>query len=190
MVLRAHQHRRLGGRSVRSPVGTVAAAVRPNYFPGSTPPKHLATAQCQAIMASTRLVSVRSDLHHFSPCTLARLDPPSVLKVSRFVRDKLADRLLTSPPPGEDKAALAWYQQAELMHARWAMLGVAGMAAPEIVGNPFVDGPLPNWADAHRFFDGSLSLTPTLCLLCKMFMMNWAEVRRWQDMKNPGFRAC
>ena len=41
LVLRAHQHRRLGGRSVRSPVGTVAAAVRPNYFPGSTPPEHL-----------------------------------------------------------------------------------------------------------------------------------------------------
>ena len=42
---------------------------------------------------------------------------------------------------GEDKVALQWYQQAELVHARWAMLGVAGMAAPELVGNPFVDGP-------------------------------------------------
>jgi hypothetical protein len=47
------------------------------------------------------------------------------------------------------------------MHARWAMLGVAGMAAPEIVGNPFVDGPLPNWADAP-FFDGYIADANTL----------------------------
>ena len=70
------------------------------------------------------------------------------------------------------------------MHARWAMLGVAGMAAPEIVGNPFVDGPLPNWADAP-FFDGYIADANTLFVV-QMFMMNWAEVRRWQDMKNPG----
>jgi|TARA_B100000767_G_scaffold266167_1_gene283176 hypothetical protein len=85
---------------------------------------------------------------------------------------------------GEDKAALEWYQQAELMHARWAMLGVAGMAAPEILGNPLVDGPLPNWAEAP-FFDGYVADANTLFVV-QMFMMNWAEVRRWQDIKNPG----
>lgn len=80
--------------------------------------------------------------------------------------------------------ALQWYQQAELVHARWAMLGVAGMAAPELVGNPFVDGPLPNWAEAP-FFDGYITDANTLFVV-QMFFMNWAEVRRWQDMKNPG----
>ncbi len=40
-MIRAHRHRNLGCRSARSSVRTVAAAVRPNYFPGSTPPKHL-----------------------------------------------------------------------------------------------------------------------------------------------------
>ena len=85
---------------------------------------------------------------------------------------------------GEEKDAFAWYQQAELMHARWAMLGVAGMAAPELLGNPFVDGPLPNWAEAP-FYDGYIADSNTLFVV-KMFFMNWAEVRRWQDMKNPG----
>ena len=28
---------------------------------------------------------------------------------------------------GADPKALAWYRQAELVHARWAMLGVAGV---------------------------------------------------------------
>ena len=70
------------------------------------------------------------------------------------------------------------------MHARWAMLGVAGMAAPEIFGNPLVDGPLPNWADAP-FYDGYIADANTLFVV-QMFLMNWAEVRRWQDMKNPG----
>jgi hypothetical protein len=121
-------------------VGAVAAA-RPNYFPGTTPPKHLDG-------------TMPGDFG-FDPLNL-----------------------------GEDKEALAWYQQAELMHARWAMLGVTGMAAPEIIGNPFVEGPLPNWYDAP-LWDGYMA-SPNTLFVVQMFMMNWAEVRRWQDMKNPG----
>ncbi|MGB1601938.1 MAG: chlorophyll a/b-binding protein, partial [Promethearchaeia archaeon] len=62
--------------------------------------------------------------------------------------DALALRALLKKVSVEGKecvgASEAQSLQAELMHARWAMLGVAGMAAPEILGNPFVDGPLPN----------------------------------------------
>jgi hypothetical protein len=141
--LKARVARRgVAARASRARVVAVSAsAARPNYFPGTTPPKHL-----DGTMPGD---------YGFDPLNL-----------------------------GEDKAALEWYQQAELMHARWAMLGVAGMAAPELVGNPFVDGPLPNWAEAP-FFDGYIADANTLFVV-QMFMMNWAEVRRWQDMKNPG----
>merc|ERR1712178_22666 len=33
---------------------------------------------------------------------------------------------------GKDPQALTWYQQAELQHARWAMLAVAGIIAQNI----------------------------------------------------------
>jgi hypothetical protein len=85
---------------------------------------------------------------------------------------------------GEDKVALEWYKQAELQHARWAMLGVTGMAAPELIQNPFVEGAMPNWAEAP-LWDGYMA-SPNTLFVVQMFMMNWAEVRRWQDMKNPG----
>jgi len=85
---------------------------------------------------------------------------------------------------GADPKDLEWYIQAELMHARWAMLGLAGMVAPELLGNPFVEGPLPNWHDAptsFTYFTDNVTLFTT-----QMVLMNWAEVRRWQDIKNPG----
>lgn len=147
MLSRLHAFQRVGTRSGvgvrnrRARAITASASSRPNYFPGSTPPKHLDG-------------SLPGD-YGFDPLGL-----------------------------GEEKDAFAWYQQAELMHARWAMLGVAGMAAPELLGNPFVDGPLPNWAEAP-FYDGYIADSNTLFVV-QMFLMNWAEVRRWQDMKNPG----
>lgn len=85
---------------------------------------------------------------------------------------------------GKEPEDLKWYVQAELMHARWAMLGLAGMVAPELLGNPFVDGPLPNWHEAP-FYTGYFADTTTL-FITQMILMNWAEVRRWQDIKNPG----
>lgn len=85
---------------------------------------------------------------------------------------------------GADPKDLEWYVQAELMHARWAMLGLAGMVAPELIQNPLVAGPMPNWAEAP-FYKGYLADSTTL-FATQMFFMNWAEVRRWQDIKKPG----
>lgn len=70
------------------------------------------------------------------------------------------------------------------MHGRWAMLGVAGMAAPELVSNPLVHGPMPNWMEA-QVWDGYPASANALFVV-QMFLMNWAEVLRWQDIKNPG----
>lgn len=69
-----------------------------------------------------------------------------------------------------------WMVQAELQHARWAMLGVAGIAIPEAIGRP-------NWLEAGTYTYWAPAST---LFFIQMAMMNWAEVRRWQDMKNPG----
>ena len=55
------------------------------------------------------------------------------------------------------------------MHARWAMLGVAGMAAPEIFGNPLVDGPLPNNPADAPFYDGYIADANTLFICANVF---------------------
>jgi hypothetical protein len=84
---------------------------------------------------------------------------------------------------GKDPEDLKWYVQAELQHGRWAMLGVAGAAAPEILTNMGISD-LPNWHEAPKY-DGYFTDATTLFWV-QMLMMNWAEVRRWQDIRKPG----
>lgn len=45
---------------------------------------------------------------------------------------------------GKDPASLKRFQEAELIHCRWAMLGTAGALAPEVLG-------FGNWADATQW---------------------------------------
>eukprot|EP00355_Strombidium_rassoulzadegani_P007079 CAMPEP_0168624340 /NCGR_PEP_ID=MMETSP0449_2-20121227/9344_1 /TAXON_ID=1082188 /ORGANISM="Strombidium rassoulzadegani, Strain ras09" /LENGTH=263 /DNA_ID=CAMNT_0008665857 /DNA_START=7 /DNA_END=798 /DNA_ORIENTATION=- len=82
---------------------------------------------------------------------------------------------------GADPVALKWYRQAELVHARWAMLGVAGVLGQEIL-NPdvfFYDAAtkIPDGAPIHNM--GAI-------LAFEFILMHWVEVRRWQDYKNFG----
>lgn len=79
---------------------------------------------------------------------------------------------------GADPAALAWYKEAELQHARWAMVGVAGILGQEIV-KPDV------------FFYEAAAKTelpfPILGVVAFQFLtMHWVEVRRWRDVVKPG----
>jgi hypothetical protein len=71
-----------------------------------------------------------------------------------------------------------WMVQAELQHARWAMLGAAGMVGPDLA--PW---DTPSWIEAGKF-EYWAPAGPLFFI--QMAMMNWAEVRRWQDMKDPG----
>ena len=84
---------------------------------------------------------------------------------------------------GADPENLKWFVQAELMHSRWAMLGLAGMVGPELLTKIGM-ADLPNWIDAGSWDGYWLGAGPLF--FTQMAMMNWAEVRRWQDMKAPG----
>ena len=78
---------------------------------------------------------------------------------------------------GSDPELLVWFQQAELQHARWAMVGAAGILVPEALGVPVL------WTEAGK---GDYILPWQGLLAVQALMMGWAEQRRWQDLTNPG----
>ena len=86
-------------------------------------------------------------------------------------------------------------RRAQLIHARFAMIAIAGVAAPELLGRWGVipaETALPwyssgvieplsagfdYWADPYTLFFGQVVL------------MGFAEFRRWEDYSNPGCQA-
>ncbi|CAN4100409.1 unnamed protein product [Withania somnifera] len=66
----------------------------------------------------------------------------------------------------EDPENLRWFVRGELVNGRWAMLGVAGMLLPEIFT--------------------SLGLLNLRCWKSRFLLFHYVEIRRWQDIKNPG----
>lgn len=86
---------------------------------------------------------------------------------------------------GKNPETLAYYRQAELVHARFAMLGVAGILFPDIAAKAGLSWPgagVP-WYEAgdFKYFAPSTSL-----FVVQLLLMGWAEIRRSQDIKNPG----
>ena len=79
--------------------------------------------------------------------------------------------------------AMPRYQQSELVHARWAMLGVAGVLTQEIVHPElfWYESGLPqNLPEPFKNVNmGGL-------LAWEFILMHWVEVLRWQDYKNHG----
>lgn len=83
---------------------------------------------------------------------------------------------------GADPENLKWFQQAELQHCRWAMLGAAGILGPELATKAgAIDVPVWFEAGEYKYFTDGYTL-----LFMQMALMNWAEVRRWRDMEEPG----
>ncbi|RDX78749.1 Pollen receptor-like kinase 3, partial [Mucuna pruriens] len=83
---------------------------------------------------------------------------------------------------GSDPELLKWFAQAELMHARWAMLAVLGILVPELLEKiGYVEN--FNWYDAgaREYFTDSTTL-----FVVQMGLMGWVEGRRWADLINPG----
>lgn len=86
---------------------------------------------------------------------------------------------------GEDPAKLSWYVQAELVHARFAMLAAAGILGPELFSSIGIQwgGAGVAWYDAGKF----QYFAPTSTLLAIQFLLfAWVEIRRYQDMVKPG----
>ncbi|OIW18500.1 hypothetical protein TanjilG_13252 [Lupinus angustifolius] len=82
----------------------------------------------------------------------------------------------------EDPESLRWFVQGELVNGRWAMLGVAGMLLPQILTKLGLFN-IPEWFDAgkEQYFASSSTL-----LVIEFLLFNYVEIRRLQDIKNPG----
>ncbi|RLN09632.1 chlorophyll a-b binding protein 4, chloroplastic [Panicum miliaceum] len=83
---------------------------------------------------------------------------------------------------GEEPSALKWYVQAELVHCRFAMAGVAGILFTDVRIRD-----LPVWfeAGAAKFdFANTTSL-----FFVQLLLMGFAETKRYMDFKNPGSQA-
>merc|ERR1711920_488517 len=81
---------------------------------------------------------------------------------------------------GKDPKTLIWYQQAELQHARWAMVAVSGILAQSIIK------PDISFMNAGEYaLKDSFSSFGTLIVI-QIILMSWVEGRRWQDIKKPG----
>jgi light-harvesting complex I chlorophyll a/b binding protein 3 len=86
----------------------------------------------------------------------------------------------------------SWLRYAEIIHARWAMLGAAGCIAPEILGAIgvipadtaipwFKSGVIPPAGSYEHYWSDPYSI-----FFVEVILMQFAELRRWQDYRNPG----
>merc|ERR1711937_594139 len=81
---------------------------------------------------------------------------------------------------GKDPQALSWYRQAELQHARWAMLAVAGILV-QAIAKPEV-----SFMEAGSIAAKTSYASFGTLLVIQLILMGWVEGRRWQDMRKPG----
>ncbi|GJP38778.1 hypothetical protein CLOM_g23190 [Closterium sp. NIES-68] len=87
-----------------------------------------------------------------------------------------------------------WLAYAEVVHARWAMLGALGMLAPEMLGDL---GVIPAGTGVEWFRSGVIPplgafdywADPYALFVAQMVLMGFAEHRRAQDFYTPGYGA-
>ncbi|KAK9270933.1 hypothetical protein L1049_026520 [Liquidambar formosana] len=115
------------------------------------------------------------------PTWLPGLDPPPYLD-GTLAGDYGFDPLGL----GEDPENLRWYVQAELVHARFAMAGVAGILFTDLLRVTGISN-LPVWYEAGAVKYGFAS-TKTLFIV-QMLLMGFVETKRYMDFTNPGSQA-
>ena len=90
-----------------------------------------------------------------------------------------------------------WLAYSEVIHGRWAMLGAAGIIAPEILASA---GAIPQSpADVLWFKSGLIPPAGTYAagywtdpfnlFWIEIIAMQFAELKRWQDYRHPGSQA-
>uniref|UniRef100_A0A0F7CYY8 Chlorophyll a-b binding protein, chloroplastic n=1 Tax=Apostasia odorata TaxID=280455 RepID=A0A0F7CYY8_9ASPA len=112
---------------------------------------------------------------------LPGLDPPAHLD-GTLVGDYGFDPLGL----GEDPESLRWYVQAELIHARFAMAGVAGILVTDLLRVTGISK-LPVWyeAGAAKF---EFASTEALFIV-QLLLMGFVETKRYMDYVSPGSQA-
>ncbi|KAL9242455.1 hypothetical protein vseg_016448 [Gypsophila vaccaria] len=129
-------------------------------------------------VTSTRRVAVQAQAR---PTWLPGLDPPPYLDGS-LAGDFGFDPLGL----GEDPKSLKWYVQAELVHARFAMAGIAGILFTDLLRTTGISK-LPVWYEAGATkFD--FASTSTL-IIVQLILMGFVETKRYMDFVNPGSQA-
>jgi len=86
----------------------------------------------------------------------------------------------------------SWLAYAEVIHCRWAMLGVAGATAPETLKGFIPDSTAVVWfkngvIPAQGSFD--FWAPPTALFWVMVCLMNFVEINRLTEYSNPGFRT-
>ncbi|OVA10466.1 Chlorophyll A-B binding protein [Macleaya cordata] len=129
-------------------------------------------------VSPARLTFARTCVRAQRPTWLPGLDPPPYLN-GTLAGDYGFDPLGL----GEDPESLKWYVQAELVHARFAMAGVAGILLTDLLRVTGL-GNLPIWyeAGAVKF---EFASTRTL-LIVQLLLMGFVETKRYMDFTNPG----
>ena len=79
---------------------------------------------------------------------------------------------------GANEERLKWFAESERVHARWAMLGVAGILAQEIVR------PDVFWYTSGADLELPFNITGLLAF--ELFVMHWVESKRGYDVLKPG----
>ncbi|KAG5033947.1 hypothetical protein JHK87_008857 [Glycine soja] len=86
----------------------------------------------------------------------------------------------------EDPASLRWYVQAELVHCRFAMLGVFGILVTDLLRVTGINK-IPVWFEAGAVkYD--FANTKTLFLV-QLLLMGFVETKTYMDFVSPGSQA-
>ncbi|XXG40546.1 hypothetical protein AAC387_Pa01g1234 [Persea americana] len=86
---------------------------------------------------------------------------------------------------GEDPDSLKWYVQAELVHCRFAMAGVAGILLTDLLRVTGISN-IPVWyeAGAGKYFASTQTL-----FIVQLILMGFVETKRYMDFVSPGSQA-
>jgi len=79
---------------------------------------------------------------------------------------------------GADAERLSYFAEAERVHCRWAMLGVAGIMLQELIRPDIF------WYTAPTTIDLPFNITGLVAF--ELFAMHWVESRRGYDLRKPG----
>jgi hypothetical protein len=153
-------------------VGAAAHVPRPSAA-------HPALAAAQCCMRCVHPISAKQERARC--CVRIQLNTRSCAPSPPGAHPAAPPTLLLPADPlglGANDERLRWFSEAERVHSRWAMLGVAGILAQEVV-HPDVF-----WYTSGATLDLPFNITGLVAL--ELFAMHWVETKRGYDVLKPG----